>query len=117
MKVLNPHRATLNGCLLVGLVMFCASSRAATDADAATAMLKKSECLKCHAIDKDKKAPSFRNISDKWRGKADAEAKLIECLTKAPRVKHRDGTLERHKLIATTNMSEIRNLVAWIQSQ
>lgn len=96
---------------------FCASSYAAVNADAASALAKKSDCLKCHAIDKDKKASSFKKIAEKYKGKADAEAKLIDSVTKAPKVKQQDGTEEEHKTVASKDASEIKNLVGWILSQ
>jgi len=101
----------------VAAAVFSGTSYAAVDADAAMALAKKNDCLKCHAIDKDKKAPSFKKIAEKWKGKADAEAKLIDNLTKAPKVKQKDGTEEEHKVIATKDMSEIKNLIGWILSQ
>lgn len=97
-------------------VAFSGASYAAVDADAAKALAKKSDCLKCHAIDKDKKASSFQKISAKWKGKADAEAKLIEAVTKAPKVKQKDGTEEEHKMVESKDAGEIKNLVDWILS-
>jgi cytochrome c len=93
------------------------ASLAAVDGDAALALAKKSDCMKCHAIDKDKKASSYKSIAAKWKGKADAEAKLVDALTKSPKVKMKDGTEEEHKAIPTKDMGEIKNLIAWILSQ
>ena len=53
----------------------------------------------------------------KWHGKADAEAKLTDALTKAPKVKMADGTEEEHKVIATKDAAEIKNLIGWILAQ
>lgn len=96
---------------------FATSSYAAVNADAASALAKKSDCLKCHAIDKDKKASSFKKIAEKYKGKADAEAKLIDSVTKAPKVKQQDGTEEEHKVVASKDANEIKNLVGWILAQ
>jgi cytochrome c len=93
------------------------TSYAAVNADAAAALAKKSDCLKCHAIDKDKKAASYKKIAEKYKGKADAEAKLIDVLTKAPKVKQQDGTEEEHKVVATKDAAEIKNLIGWILAQ
>jgi len=54
---------------------------------------------------------------EKWKGKADAEAKLVDALTKAPKVKMTDGTEEEHKVIATKDMAEIKNLIGWVLAQ
>lgn len=101
----------------VGALFSAAPALAAPDADAAQALAKKSGCLKCHAVDKSKKGPSFQKTAAKWKGKADAEAKLIDNVTKAPKVKFEDGTEEEHKVVDTKDMKEIKNLVAWILAQ
>jgi cytochrome c len=90
---------------------------AAVDAEAAQALAKKSGCMKCHAIDKTKKGSSFQKTAAKYKGKADAEAKLIDNVTKAPKVKFEDGTEEDHKVVETKDMGEIKNLVQWILAQ
>ena len=90
---------------------------AAVDAAAAQALARKSDCLKCHAVDKTKKAPSYQKIAAKWKGKPDAEAKLIDAITKAPKVKPEDGPEEEHKVVGTKDMGEIKNLVGWILAQ
>lgn len=103
----------------LGLLMaaFTSVSYGAVDADAAVSLAKKSDCLKCHAVDKDKKAASFKSIAEKWKGKADAQAKLTESITKGPKVKLKDGTEEAHKVIASQDANEIKNVVEWILSR
>ena len=110
--------------LIASLTMAAASALlvagpavAAPDADAAQALAKKSGCLKCHAIDKSKKGPSFQKTAAKWKGKADAEAKLYDNVTKAPKVKFEDGTEEEHKVVESKDPKEIKNLVSWILAQ
>lgn len=90
---------------------------AAIDADAAKALAKRNQCLKCHAIDKTKKGPSFKKIAAKYKGKADGESKLIKNFTTGPKVKLTDGTEEEHKVIDTKDMNEMKNLANWILSQ
>ncbi len=103
----------------LGLLMaaFTTVSYGAVDADAAVSLAKKSDCLKCHAVDKDKKAASFKSMAEKWKGKADAQAKLTESITKAPKVKLKDGTEETHKVIASQDANDIKNVVDWILSR
>ena len=60
---------------------FSVPAVAAPDADAAGKSLKESGCTKCHAVDKDKKGPAYQKIAAKYKGKADAEAKLSEFVT------------------------------------
>ncbi len=92
-------------------------SYGAVDVDAAVSLAKKSDCLKCHAVDKDKKAVSFKSIAEKWKGKGDAQAKLTESITKGPKVKLKDGTEEAHKIIASQDAGDIKNVVDWILSR
>jgi cytochrome c len=93
------------------------TAHAAVDADAAAALAKKSECLKCHAVDKDKKAKSYKKIAESWKGKPDAEAKLMDAITKGPKVKFNDGTEEDHKIIESKDPAALKNLIAWILSR
>ncbi len=109
----------ISASILTAAAVFAAGSAqaAGVDANAAQALARKSDCLKCHAIDKTKKAPSYQKIAAKWKGKPDAEQKLIDNITKAPKVKLEDGTEEEHKVVATKDMAEIKNLVGWILAQ
>ena len=93
-----------------------AANASAVDADAAKALLKSNDCFKCHALDKPKKGPSLKAVAAKYKGKADAEAKLIKHITTGPKVKMDDGSEEDHKIIDTKDVNEQKNLVAWILS-
>ena len=117
MKLSIPQKLIALSVLGISATAFSAASFAAVNADAAAALAKKSDCLKCHAIDKDKKASSYKKIAEKYKGKADAEAKLIDVVTKAPKVKQQDGTEEEHKVVASKDAAEIKNLVGWILAQ
>jgi len=85
----------------------------AVDADAAQALMKKSDCGKCHAVDKKKDGPSYKETAAKLKGKASAEDELYKHLTTAPKIKI-DGKEEEHKKVASTNEAEVRNLVRYI---
>lgn len=88
----------------------------ALDADAAQAMARKSDCLKCHAVDKKKDGPSFKETAAKYKGKADAEQKIYVHLTTSPKVKI-DGKEEEHAMLKSKNEAEIRNVAQWILSR
>lgn len=90
---------------------------AEVDAEAATALAKKNNCFKCHAIDKTKKGPAYKKIAAKYKGKADGEDKLITNFTTGPKVKLEDGTEEDHKVIDTKDPKALKNLAQWILSQ
>jgi cytochrome c len=113
-KALSMTVSVLSGA---ALILVAPIGRAATiDAAAAQAFAKESECFKCHTVDKNKKGPSYKKISEKYKGKADAEAKLIKHMTTGPKVKLEDGTEEDHKIIESKDEAQIGNLVRWILS-
>ncbi len=117
MKLSVSQKHIAVSVLALVVTTFSGATYAAVNAEAAAALAKTSGCLKCHALDKDKTASSFQKISLKWKGKTDAEAKLIDSLTKAPKVKALDGSEEEHKVIGTKDMNEIKNVIGWILSQ
>jgi len=93
---------------------------AAVDADAAQALARQNNCLKCHGIDKDKDGPSFKKTANKYKGKADAEAKLIAHITTGEKAKFPDGHEEEHKIVKTSppkDAAQIKNLIQWILAQ
>jgi len=96
--------------------MLMPSQASAVDEVAAKALAKKNDCFKCHAVAKSKKGPSFKKIADKYRGKTDGQSKLITNFTTEPMVELSDGTKERHRVIDTKNMDEMKNLADWILS-
>lgn len=92
----------------------------AVDADAAKALAKQNNCLKCHAIDKDKDGPSYKSVAEKYKGKPEAESRLIEHITSGEKAKFPDGHEEEHKIVKTSppkDMEQIKNLVQWVLAQ
>jgi cytochrome c len=96
--------------------LFSPAPSLAADASAADSLLQDSKCFKCHAVQKKKDGPAYRDVAAKFRGDAEAEKKLIHHVTSGEKVKFEDGHTEDHKRVKTKNMDEIKNLVAWIQS-
>lgn len=96
-------------------LMTASFAYAAVDADAAQSLLKKSDCFKCHAIDKKKDGPPYKEVAKKYKGKADAEDKLTKHITTKPMVEV-DGKKEEHKAIKSSDPAEIRNVVQFILS-
>ena len=109
------HNVILGLLGLTGALLLSPMASAA-DAAAAEALAKKEGCLKCHAIDKKKEAKSLKEISAKYKGKADSEAKILHHLTSGEKVKLDDGTEEEHKMIKSKDKAEINNLIGWILS-
>ena len=100
----------------IGSLLLSGTASAAVDAAAAQALAKQNNCFKCHAIDKKKDAPSYKDVAAKWKGKPDAEAKLIKHVTTGPKVKFEDGHEEEHPVVKSKDNDAIKNLVDWILS-
>ena len=88
----------------------------AVDADAAQALAKKSNCMKCHSVAAKKEGPSFKETAAKYKGKSDAEQKLVTHLTTSPKIKV-DGKEEEHDNLKTKNNAEVLNVAQWILAQ
>ncbi len=86
------------------------------DEAAAEALARKSGCLKCHGIDKDKDGPSYKKIAAKHKGKADAEKKLSTHITTNPMVKI-EGKEEEHESLKSKDPGDVKNVVLWILSR
>ena len=106
--------------LAVATFALFATAAHAADADAALALARQNNCLKCHAVDKDKEGPSFKKVAEKYKGKANAETRLSEHITTGEKAKFPDGHEEEHKIIKTSppkDMAQVKNLVQWILAQ
>ena len=101
----------------VFVLAFSSNVFAAVDVDAAKGLARQNSCFKCHSVDKEKDGPTFIKVAAKYKGKADAEAKLVHHLTSGEKAKFPDGHEEDHKIINTKDMAEIKNLVNWILAQ
>jgi len=55
-----------------------AGSGAMPAAHANEALLKKYNCLACHAIDKKVVGPAYKDVAKKYKGQKDAAAKLVK---------------------------------------
>jgi cytochrome c len=50
-------------------------------ASASEDLAKANGCMNCHAVDTKKVGPAFKEVSKKYKGKADAEATITKALT------------------------------------
>jgi len=109
------NRSLGAGVFAVFVALAAGQPALAADPDeaAAQALLKKNDCGKCHAVDKKKDGPSFKETAAKLKGKAGAEDELYKHLTTSPKVKI-DGKEEEHKKIKANDDAEVKNLVRWI---
>jgi len=90
---------------------------AAPDAAAAEALARQNNCFKCHSVAKKKDGPSFSETAAKYKGKPDAEARLVQHLKSGEKAKFPDGHEEEHKIIKAKDDAEVKNLVDWILAQ
>jgi cytochrome c len=63
------------------IVAALAYAACAAPAMAQADLAKNDGCLNCHAVDTKKVGPSFKDVAAKYKGKADAEAMLIDKIT------------------------------------
>ncbi|MDE1941878.1 MAG: c-type cytochrome [Betaproteobacteria bacterium] len=113
-------RSALSATLFCSALLLLAPTAHAVDAEAAKSLARQNNCFKCHAVNKDKDGPSYKKVAEKFRGKANAEARLIEHITSGEKAKFPDGHEEEHKIVKTSppkDMDQIRNLVQWILAQ
>jgi len=91
------------------LAAIAAASIAMVASGAATAqqeLAQKSGCLNCHAVDTKKVGPAFKDVAAKYKGKADAEAQLVDKLSNA----------KGHPAVKASP-DDIKSLVKWVLSQ
>jgi cytochrome c len=108
------------GLGFAALGLLCAGKVFAVDEEAAKALARQNKCLQCHAIDKKKDGPAYKEVAAKYRGKKDAEETLIHHITSGEKAKFEDGHEEEHKIVKTSppkDMAQIRNLVQWVLAQ
>lgn len=108
-------KAIITSILSLALAVPATATIAADDAGA-EALARKSGCLKCHGVNKDKDGPALNKIAAKYKGKGDAEKTLYTHLTTSPKVKI-EGREEEHESLKTKDAGEIRNVIAWILSR
>lgn len=98
-----------------GLVLVAGQASAAVDNAAGQALAQKSGCLLCHAVDKKVMGPSYKGIAAKYKGQADAEAKLITKVSKGG-----SGTWGPIPMPANSpkvSDADIKTLVQWVLAQ
>jgi len=113
--VANARFSILTGTLL-WVVCAIAPAHATVDVEAAKALAKANDCLKCHAADKDKRGPSMGKIAAKYKGVPDARAKAVEHMTTGPLVKLSDGSEINHKIVDSKDVNGLANIADWFLS-
>ncbi len=103
--------------IAAGAAFVFAADAGAVDADAAQRLARQSNCFKCHAVDKKKEGPAYKDVAAKYKGKPEAHARLVQHITSGEKVKFEDGHEEDHAIVKTKDKAQIDNLVDWILSQ
>ncbi len=116
MKAAAAPKSALLSAVTALLLGAASPAFAALDEDAAMALAKKSDCTKCHSVDKKKEGPPYKETAAKYKGKADAVDKIYTHLTTSPKVKV-DGKEEEHKGVKTKDEADIKNLITYILSR
>ena len=95
-----------------GLVSFATQSLA--DAKAGEAVVKKSDCMLCHTVDKAVVGPAFKDIAAKYKGDKTAVVKLSEKVKKGG-----GGVWGTNQMLPHPALSdaEIKSAVEWVLSQ
>ena len=101
---------------LAPAVAALASQPASVDAAAAQKLISDNKCVKCHAVDRKKDGPAYRDVAAKFKAESDAEARILHHITAGEKVKFPDGHEEHHKKVKAGDQAEIDNLVRWILS-
>ena len=120
-EVRHSMRTSLrNPCLIASSLLLAgvlgSGASIAADAGKAKMLAGRSGCLKCHAEDKQKDGPAYREIAAKYKGNAEGQAKLIHHVTSGEKVKFADGHEENHAIVKSTKPEDVANLVDWILS-
>ena len=95
--------------LPIAIVAAVASLAIGGVANAATAedLIAANKCAKCHTATTTKKAPSFASIAEKYKGKPDAEAKLVSTL--------KTGGADDHAKVAASD-ADLKAIAAFVLS-
>jgi cytochrome c len=75
-------------------------------ANAQEALAKSDGCLNCHDVNTKKIGPAFKDVAAKYKGQADAEAKLVAKITSG----------EGHPKTKAT-ADDAKGIVKWVLSQ
>jgi cytochrome c len=119
MKLLSMQLLKVVLAASAGLLLLPAAN-AAVDEEAAKELARQNNCFKCHSVSKDKDGPAYHKVADKYRGKPDAQDRLVKHITSGEKAKFPDGHEEAHKIIKTdppNDMKQIKNIVDWILAQ
>jgi cytochrome c len=99
--------------LMSGLSVF--ASQAMADAKAGEAVVKKSDCMLCHAVDKAVVGPAFKDVAAKYKGADKATIAKLAAKVKAGG----SGVWGQAAMIPHPQLSdaELQDAVTWVLAQ
>jgi cytochrome c len=92
-----------------------ATQAGAVDNAAGLALAQKSGCMMCHAVDKKVIGPAYKDVAAKYKGQADAEAKLITKVAKGGSGVW--GSVPMPANSPKVSDADIKTLVQWVLAQ
>jgi cytochrome c len=116
METTMHHRRFIPAIVALAAASLFSLNAAAVDADAAQKLARQSNCFRCHAIDKKKDGPAWHDVAVEFKGKPNAEQRLITHITTGEKAKFPDGHEEDHPIVKSKDPEQIKNLVDWILS-
>ena len=109
MKRVPPHFLAVAAAF--GVALGASTEATAVDAAAAQQLARQSNCLKCHAVDRKKEGPAYKDVAAKYKGDKGAEAKLVEKVKKGG-----SGVWGQVPMPPNANVKDedVKSLVKWI---
>ncbi len=98
-------RAVITTAVGIAAVLFQTVGHAEVDAKWAQAEAKEHGCLTCHAVDKKKVGPSYKAVSEKYKGK-----KLNDVIGSVKKSPVHEG------VIKTTSEQDLKLIMEWVLS-
>lgn len=90
---------------------------AQVDAEQINRWLRTNDCFKCHAVDKEKMAPSYRAIAQKYAGDSAAKSKIIHHLRSGRTVTLSNDHEVAHIIVDEEVPGLTEGLVTWVLSR
>ena len=78
MKITACRAASLGALTLVAVAMFAPGVALAVDATAAQALARQNNCFKCHAVDKKKEGPAWKEVAAKLKSDNGCRGKAVQ---------------------------------------
>ena len=101
--------------LLIATIAGCLLGSAVARADDYAALAKKSGCFNCHAVDKKIVGPAYKEVAKKYKGDADAVAKLTKKVADGGSGVWGAVPMPPNK--SKVSEADIKTLVQWVLAQ